>query len=111
MSLTLGEKIKKLRTDLDLSLDKAATMAELSKSYLWELENPRAGKKPIKPSAEILTRLAGVLKVTAEFLLDEKQAEPKNEVLREAFFRKFSQLDAEDQKKFEEMIDLWGKKK
>lgn len=110
MPLTLGEKIKKHRDEKDFSLDNLAELAKVSKSYLWELENPRSGKKPLKPSAEILTRVAAVLDVTTDYLLDEK-ATPESEVLKEAFFRKFSQLEPEDQKKFQEMLDLWGKKK
>jgi len=31
-------------------------------------------------------------------------------VLKEAFFRKFSKLDLDDQAKINQMIDMWGKK-
>jgi hypothetical protein len=41
--------------------------------------------------------------------LDES-AEPNENVLREAFFRKFNKLDPNDQKKIEQMIDAWRKK-
>ncbi len=110
MSLTFGEKINKHRNEEGYSLDKLAELAGMSKSYLWELENPRSGKKPLKPSAEILAKIAAVLKVTTDYLLDES-ATPDTEVLKEAFFRKFNQLEPDDQKKFQEMVDLWGKKK
>lgn len=110
MPLTLGEKIKKHRDEKDYSLDKLAELAKISKSYVWELENPRPGKKPLKPSAEIIAKIAAVLDVTSDYLLDEK-ATPDNEVLKEAFFRKFNQLEPDDQKKFQDMLDLWNKKK
>jgi hypothetical protein len=42
-------------------------------------------------------------------LLDES-AEPNENVLREAFFRKFTKLDPNDQKKIAQMIDAWRKK-
>jgi transcriptional regulator with XRE-family HTH domain len=109
-ALSLGEKINKHRVEKKLSLDKLAAIAEVSKSYLWELENPRAGKKPLKPSAEVLTKIAAALDVTTDYLLDEK-ATADTEVLQEAFFRKFNQLEPEDQEKFKQMLDLWNKKK
>lgn len=109
-ALSFGEKIKKHRAEKKLSLDKLAELAEVSKSYLWELENPRPGKKPIKPSAEALAKIAAALDVTTDYLLDEK-ATPDSEVMKEAFFRKFNQLEPEDQKKFQDMLDVWSKKK
>jgi len=110
MSSSLGEKIKKHRDEKKYSLDRLAELAGMSKSYVWELENPRPGKAPLKPSAEVLTKVAAALDVTTDYLLDEK-ATPDSEVLKEAFFRKFNQLEPEDQKKFQEMLDLWNKKK
>lgn len=110
MSASLGEKIQKHRKEKGYSLDKLAELTESSKSYLWELENPRLGKKPVKPSAEKLTQIAKVLSVTTDYLLDDS-AQPDEEVIREAFFRKFSQLDPKDKERIEEMIESWGVKK
>ena len=62
-----------------------------------------------KPSGEKLTRIAEALSVTTDYLLDEF-AQPNENVLREAFFRKFNKLDPNDQKKIEQMIDAWRKK-
>lgn len=109
-ALSLGEKINKHRVEKKLSLDKLADLAKVSKSYLWELENPRPGKKPLKPSAEILTQIATALDVTAGYLLDEN-ATPDMELQKEVFFRKYTQLGPEDQEKFQQMLDLWNKKK
>lgn len=110
MTLSLGEKIQQLRKKKGYSLDKLAELAESSKSYLWELENPRPGKKIIKPSAEKLAQIAKILSVTTDYLLDDS-AQPNEEVIKEAFFRKFSQLDPTDKKRIEEMIESWGQKK
>ena len=52
---TLGEKIRKLRKDKGYTLEKLAELTELSKSYIWELEN----KNPPRPSAEKLAYIAG----------------------------------------------------
>ncbi|MCE7886665.1 MAG: XRE family transcriptional regulator [Alphaproteobacteria bacterium PRO2] len=109
MTLSLGEKIKKHRDEKGYSLDKLAELSDSSKSYLWELENPRPGKKPVKPSAEKLSKVASVLSVTVEYLLDDS-AQPNEKVFKEAFYRKFSKLPPQDQKRIEEMIEAWGKK-
>lgn len=106
MAASLGEKIRRHRQEKGFSLDKLAELTESSKSYIWELEN----RDTRKPSAEKLTRIAQALSVTTDYLLDES-ATPNEEVMKEAFFRKFTKLDIEDQKKIEQMIDVWGKRK
>ena len=105
MSRSLGAKIKRHRQEKGYSLEKLAELTDSSKSYIWELEN----RDTRKPSAEKLTRIAQALSVTTDYLLDDS-AEPGNDVLKEAFFRRFSKLDRDDQEKIEQMIDLWGKK-
>ena len=105
MTTSLGAKIKRHRQEKGYSLDKLAALTDSSKSYLWELEN----RDTRKPSGEKLTRIAQALEVTTDYLLDDS-AEPSDEVLKEAFFRKFSKLDPEDQQKINQMIDMWGKK-
>lgn len=105
MTTSLGAKIKRHRQEKGFSLDKLADLTESSKSYIWELEN----RDTRKPSGEKLTRIAQALGVTTDYLLDDSE-EPGDEVLKEAFFRKFSKLDADDQAKINQMIDMWGKK-
>lgn len=105
MTTSLGAKIKRHRQEKGYSLDKLAELTDSSKSYIWELEN----RDTRKPSAEKLTRIAQALSVTTDYLLDDS-AEPGDEVLKEAFFRRFSKLTTEDQEKISQMIDLWGKK-
>lgn len=80
-------------------------MTESSKSYIWELEN----RDTRKPSGEKLTKIAEALSVTTDYLLDES-AEPDEEVVKEAFFRKLSKLDPDDRKKIEQLVDMWRKK-
>lgn len=105
MTTSLGAKIKRHRQERGYSLDKLAELTDSSKSYIWELENRDARK----PSGEKLTRIAQALEVTTDYLLDESE-EPGDAVLKEAFFRKFSKLDPDDQQKINQMIDMWGKK-
>ena len=105
MTTSLGAKIKRHRQEKGYSLDKLAELTASSKSYIWELEN----RDTRKPSGEKLTRIAQALEVTTDYLLDDSE-EPSDQVLKEAFFRKFSKLEEEDQEKIKQMIDLWSKK-
>lgn len=105
MVSSLGEKIRRHRQKKGYSLDKLAELTDSSKSYIWELENRDARK----PSGEKLTKIAEALSVTTDYLLDES-AEPDEEVVKEAFFRKLSKLDPEDRKKIEQLVDMWRRK-
>ena len=105
MTTTLGAKIKRHRQEKGYSLDKLAELTDSSKSYIWELEN----RDTRKPSGEKLTRIAQALGVTTDYLLNDSE-EPSDEVLKEAFFRKFSKLAPEDREKIQQMIDMWGTK-
>ena len=69
MPSPLGDKIRALRKEKKLSLERLAELTESSKSYIWELEN----KDDPKPSAEKIGKIASVLEVTTEFLLTDSQ--------------------------------------
>jgi transcriptional regulator with XRE-family HTH domain len=106
MQNRLRDKLRDHRKKMGLSLDELATRTGSSKSYLWELEN----RDTSKPSAEKLTKIATALGVTAEYLLDEG-AGLDDQHVKEAFFRKFSSLSADDQDRIRDMINTWGQKK
>ncbi|QNN21751.1 helix-turn-helix transcriptional regulator [Planctomycetales bacterium ZRK34] len=65
--MSLAERIRKLRNDKDLSLDDLADAANISKTYLWELEKDSEGAK--KPSADVLMRIAAALSTTLADIL------------------------------------------
>jgi transcriptional regulator with XRE-family HTH domain len=67
-SMSIAERLRKLRESEGLTLDQLATKASVSKTYLWELERDTAGEK--KPSADVLLRIASALSVTISDLLD-----------------------------------------
>jgi transcriptional regulator with XRE-family HTH domain len=50
-----------------MSLEELAAKAEISKTYLWELEKDEAGAK--KPSADVLLRIATALSTTIADLM------------------------------------------
>lgn len=65
--MTLAERLRRTREARGLSLDELAARAEISKTYLWELEKDTAGEKT--PSAKVLLRIAAALSVTIADLL------------------------------------------
>lgn len=103
MPSPLGDKIRTLRKQKKLSLDQLAELTESSKSYIWELEN----KDDPKPSAEKIGKIASVLDVTTEFLLTESATTPDEEVLDEAFFRKYKTMSEPDKKKLRKILEAW----
>ncbi len=103
MTTALGEKIQKLRKEKGLTLDQLADRTDSSKSYIWELEN----KKPPRPSAEKLSKIAAELDVTIEYLLDQEQKITEADATDQMFFRKYRQMDPEVKKKIRKMIELW----
>jgi transcriptional regulator with XRE-family HTH domain len=104
---TLGEKIRLLRKQKEMTLEQLADKTESSKGYIWELEN----RETKNPSAEKLRKIADILSVTPEFLLNDKKTNPNDAVLREAFFRKFENLEDGDKEKIMHIIETWSDKK
>jgi XRE family transcriptional regulator of biofilm formation len=93
----IGERIKEERTAKGLSLDKLSKQADVSKTYLSEIEN----NVKQNPSAEVLLRIAQALNVSLPYLLegDAKKEriddKPIPEPLKEAALEldlKFSQV-------------------
>ena len=107
MTTSLGEKIHQLRREKSLSLEKLGELTDSSKSYIWELEN----KNPPRPSAEKIAKIASVLGVTAEYLMDTQEANPGANVVDEAFFRKYRKMDAPTKEKIRQIVELWGSNK
>jgi transcriptional regulator with XRE-family HTH domain len=65
--MSIAERLRRTRESKGLSLDELAARAEISKTYLWELEKDTAGEK--QPSAKVLLRIAAALSVTIADLL------------------------------------------
>lgn len=97
----LGDRIRDLRKQKGYTLEKLAELTDSSKSYIWELEN----KQPPRPSAEKIAKIARILGVTPEYLVDPD--ENVAEAADEAFYRKYRRLDAPTKEKFRRMIDVW----
>ena len=100
---SLGEKVKHYRKEMGFSLDKLATLAGTSKSYLWEIEN----RESLNPSGDLIARIAKPLGLTVDYLLSEDPA-LSEDIQKEALFRNFKCLSLKDQKGILQMIELWS---
>ncbi|HEY3382586.1 MAG TPA: helix-turn-helix transcriptional regulator [Vicinamibacterales bacterium] len=65
--MSLAERIRRMRESGGLTLDEVARRAKISKTYLWELEKDTAAE--IKPSVDVLLRIAAALGATLADLL------------------------------------------
>ena len=100
MPTPLGDKIRAERKRLKLTLDKLAEKTDSSKSYIWELEN-----RPVeRPSAEKISKIAEVLEVTVEYLLDDGKQTPTKSDADEVFFRRIGQLDPTKRAQLEKFL-------
>jgi transcriptional regulator with XRE-family HTH domain len=104
LSTALGDKIRELRKKKGYTLEKLAELTESSKSYIWELEN----KNPPRPSAEKVSRIASVLRVTSDYLVDTTETTDVAEAADQAFFRRYRKMDPATKDKIRRMVDLWG---
>ena len=100
MADTFGERLQNLRTGRDLTLEDLAEAIGSTKSYVWELEN----KPNIRPSAELVYKLAVALDTTVGVLMGE--AAP-DELPQEAevFFRKYQKLGDKTKERLGALLD------
>lgn len=104
MPTALGERIRRLRTQKGLTLDKLGELTESSKSYIWELEN----KDPPRPSAEKLSKIANKLETTIEYLLEGEEKVTQEDAADTKFFRQYRKMPSTTKAKIRQMVKLWG---
>jgi transcriptional regulator with XRE-family HTH domain len=107
VSNTVGDKIRELRKQKGYTLEKLAELTDSSKSYIWELEN----KNPPRPSAEKVARIAAVLGVTSDYLVDPTETTDVADATDQAFFRRYRKMDPATRDKIRRMVDMWGEDK
>ena len=100
---TLSDKIKRYRKEKHLTLEQLGDLTGSSKSYIWELEN----RNPPRPSAEKIARIAAVLGVTPEFLMDDERDSPEASDIDLAFFRKYQKMPGDTKKRLRQILDAW----
>lgn len=75
---SIGDRIRRFRTERNLNLSRLAEQAGVSKGYLWALENDSGTRRP---SAETLYAVAKALGVTmADLMGRELSATPAAEI-------------------------------
>lgn len=103
--MSLGARLKSLRTGKGESLQKAADAIGISKPHLWELET----EKSTNPSLELLSSLAKHYGTTVAYLVGETD-EPAVEAM--VFGREFKNATEEEKKLIVNMTEkLLGKPK
>jgi len=106
MATKIGEKLRSLRKATPgMTLDKLATAAGMSKSYLWELEN----RDSPRPSAEKLAALAAVLGVPTDYFFVEDVTEPEEQHLDNGFYRDYLQLEPADKEQLRRILRTFKK--
>jgi transcriptional regulator with XRE-family HTH domain len=103
VSTGLGDKIRDLRKRKGYTLEELGNLTGSSKSYIWELEN----RNPPRPSAEKIAKIAAILGVTADYLVDVNETSPDADVVDQAFFRKYRNLDEPTKGRIRKMLDAW----
>lgn len=105
MKMTLGTKIKQLRSQKQLTLEELASKIGSQKSYIWSIENDRISQ----PSAKSIALIADVLDTTVEALLSEEK--PDSEAFKkDILYRNYKKLSEGDQQKIDDIIKAWNKK-
>lgn len=105
MANQLGDKLKTLRKEKGFTLESLAKAADVSKSYLWELEN----REVKSPSAQRLNAIADQLGVSADFFLDEDVRDPGEKHLDEAFFRGYKNLGSPEKEQLRKILNTFKK--
>jgi transcriptional regulator with XRE-family HTH domain len=104
MSTPFGEKLRRLRKDQGLTMDKLAQAAGISKSYVWELENRPAQR----PSANVLHAIATVLGVTVQDLMGEPTPFEGTDAPEDvAFFREYLGMSEGDKERYRKVLKLF----
>ena len=100
MSGKFGEKLRKMRTGKNQTLEELAASIGSSKAYVWQLEN----KTNAKPSADLLLKIADHFNESPAFFLDDTRDEPSDDQRGESFFRKFQSLTSAEKRMIERVM-------
>ena len=104
MTTPFGERLRRLRKNKGLTMDKLAQAAGISKSYVWELENRPAQR----PSVTVLQSLSGALGVTMLDLLGEPPPVEGGDAPEDlAFFREYLEMSESDKDRYRKMLRLF----
>lgn len=104
--MSIGKNIKKTRKKQELTQKSLAERANISRSYLADVENDR-----YNPSIDVLNKIAKALGVTGQQLLkdniDEKDDIDKMEEDLQILFNKIQKISSKDRKKLLQLIEIF----
>jgi len=99
----IGETIKRLRTEKNLSQEALGQSIGATKSYIWKMEN----RTPADPSIKNLKAIADVLGVSIGYLLSESQTGQESEQ-DTSYWEKYLRMDDDVKSKVRQFIDMFG---
>lgn len=99
--MKMGEKVKKLRKIHGLTLDSLAEATNVSKSYLWNIEN-----RTLNPSAKRLLAIANKLKTTISFLYDESKDKMTDSYTKKYLLEKLDRLSNDDKLRLDKLMSI-----
>jgi transcriptional regulator with XRE-family HTH domain len=105
--MTVGRRIGALRLARKESLQDVADAVGVSKAHIWELEKGRTDN----PSMALVTRLADHFGVSIRYLVDEDVEAPDAEEEIARMFRQAKQLDDDDRKVLDDMLQSFLKRR
>lgn len=97
----LPQKIKQSRKSKKLTLEQLANKVGSSKSYIWQLETDSS----IKPSVELIAKIADALDVTVDYLIDQGKDKMDDDQEALVFFRGFKDLDDSSKEMIKQQIE------
>lgn len=104
--MSIGENIKKTRKKQELTQKSLAERANISRSYLADVENGR-----YNPSIDVLNKIAKALGITGQQLLkdniDEKDDIDNMEEDLQILFNKIQKISPKDRKKLLQLIEIF----
>ncbi|MFH2057958.1 MAG: helix-turn-helix transcriptional regulator [Pseudomonadota bacterium] len=101
----LPQKIKKARNLKKMTLEELANAVGSSKSYMWQLETD----SKIKPSVELIAKIADALNVTVDYLIDQGMNEMDEDQEALVFFRGYKDLDDASKEMIKQQMKLLKK--
>lgn len=101
----MHQKIKEARKNKGLTLEQLAKKVDSSKSYMWQLET----EPKIKPSVQLISKIAEALDVTVDYLIDPKKEKMDADQEAIVFYRGFKDFDDTSKKMIKEQIEYLRK--
>ncbi len=104
--MAFKEVLKRRRIKKGYSLQELASLMDVSKAHIWDLEQGRAKN----PSLEVLQKLSKHLEVPISTLVGENPEENKNNDESVVMYRELQTLDDEDRETIKLMMDRLKKR-